>query len=153
MRSLLGSLAAYCRCIPQSVEPSGPQACHHIRGSARTHHWAPPPAAGGVVAAKKGPGRRKCGGSCKEMVLAWSVAKSQQWKGGGSTCACVHARGTRAGGPWSDGARWLTATGLKWLTHTYCGLIHCLDNSSKATLPQRFLRFHTRVKGSLPSII
>lgn len=33
--------------IPQLVEPSGPQACHHIRGSAGTHHWAPPPAAGG----------------------------------------------------------------------------------------------------------
>lgn len=44
------------------------------------------------------------GGSCKEMVRAWSVAK-WQWKGGGSTRACVHARGTRAGGPWSDGAR------------------------------------------------
>lgn len=49
----------------------------------------------------------------KEIVFAWSVAKSKQWKGGGPTCACACVGGTRAGGAWSDVAPLTDSNRLK----------------------------------------
>ena len=79
--------------IPRLVEPSGPQACHHIIGSAGTHQWAPPPAAGGGRATEGEERSRWAGGSAG--FLKWGgrmkwflLGQSQQWGEGGS-CACV----------------------------------------------------------------
>lgn len=121
------SICPGCR-IPQLVEPSGPQACHHIRGSAGTHHWAPPPAVGGG-GAPKGEERRRWGGgsagvprgvlrnnSCFATRIVGALDRGPYVPG----CACVYVnmcvRGARAGGPWSDVTWWLTATGLKSFT-------------------------------------
>ncbi len=47
-------------------------------------------------------------------------------------CVCVCVWGTRAGGPGSDVAWWLTATGLKSFTQTHC-LLRCIVWNAKTT--------------------